>query len=264
MLEYFPALWVHWVALMTGIVSLLLSSGVRIIRWSVHQRGEPSRLINPSVPAILSQRSMRKKISEFPAWVLVVVGITGLFWAGFQTWRDEHLALKSAQKTLEELSSPKLVGSIEQTVIGESSDPALRGKTMVLFWMRIMNLGADSIASSYRLKVYLTDGKVFHTDIPERIQKTLRFQTGQILKDTTGTAIYEKTSEAPIVRGSAKFGLLQFVVWGESSREFQKPGTRYSVDFADVNGKIYTAEHVLTTSGQGQFLSFPGTPLVEK
>ena len=90
--EYLAALCTQWVALMSGIVSLLIGIGLRIGR---HVSG--------------------KNLFDIPDWILFCIGIVCLFFAGYKTWNDKDIALIALQ---EKLKAPEFVGEILQVTEG--------------------------------------------------------------------------------------------------------------------------------------------------
>jgi hypothetical protein len=65
MADYLSALWIHWVALMSGVVSLVLGIGLRV-----------GRRVSSKV----------RGWTDIPDWIFVIVGALCLFFAGYQAW----------------------------------------------------------------------------------------------------------------------------------------------------------------------------------
>jgi hypothetical protein len=93
--EYLAALWMHWVALMSGIVSLLIGIGLRVNR-----------------------RVSLNKLADIPDWIFISIGIICLFWAGYNAWDDKNTALITLQ---EKLKAPEFVGEIQTVIIGNNN-----------------------------------------------------------------------------------------------------------------------------------------------
>ncbi len=140
--------------------------------------------------------------------------------------------------------APKLVGNFEQIVTGDSPEPKAT-QAFILFTVR--NHAAPSIAEGWRLKVTGpgTNIELPPTTIPDSFtlsdsrtgKPKLRFHGKQ--------ALYEKAIE-PIPRGGLVRGWLRFVFEGVDQDRIRAPGTRWSLSFADVTGKHYESDYVMS------------------
>ena len=84
-MEYFSALWQHWVALMSGVVGVMIGLALRI-----------GRLVSTRV----------SKWPDIPDILFVVVGLGCLGFAGYQAWSDKRQELIKLQ---ERLQTPNLM-----------------------------------------------------------------------------------------------------------------------------------------------------------
>lgn len=166
-----------------------------------------------------------------------------LFIASFQAWkeqRDEVARKLETNKTLEanlkELSEPQLIGEIDQ-VFGGTMVPW--NQSGIMLWVKIRNLGMDSIADGYMLKITIPSGESYHfrsTVIPPKFMSDM----GVWMDKLDESALYDKTAESPILRGGAKTGILLFLLNGLQQREVHQVGTRLDLTFVDVKKKVNT------------------------
>jgi len=80
MADYIAALWAHWLALMTGIVTLLAGAAIRAIRR--FKRGDTdaaSALIADASGRIPEIKRHHQYLHEIPDWIFIVVGILCMF-----------------------------------------------------------------------------------------------------------------------------------------------------------------------------------------
>jgi hypothetical protein len=80
MREYLPALWTHWVSLMSGVIGLLICIGLRI-----------GRRVSPTISGW----------PDIPDYLFIGIGGCALFLAGYLAWSDEHSAAVDLRRKLE-------------------------------------------------------------------------------------------------------------------------------------------------------------------
>lgn len=205
----------HWVALMSGVVSLVLT---------------------------FLLRTRRKDISDRWFWLIAVCF---LLFASFLAWRDEHRSLiKTAEELAEERdpNTPRLNGKIEQVKVGKSTDSS---DAQVLIHLSVRNTGSQSIAEGFELGIKSVDFE--DHDTPSDIAKDYSLlPLDKSPKLTLGPqdSLTHMTAK-PIERGSLARGWLRFAVTGARPERLWRPGMKYTVSFADVLGKTYTAEYLV-------------------
>jgi hypothetical protein len=139
MQEYLPALWIHWVALMSGTISLFIAVGLRIGRRF-------SRVA--------------KGWSDIPDWIFISVGIVCLFWAGYGAWQDKNTALLDLQ---DKLKTPKFDGALGFVGTALSG----QGDTLLLVGGIITNpQGPESGIFGWTVEIECTDGTIVKGEIP--------------------------------------------------------------------------------------------------
>ena len=138
---YMLAVLGHWVALMSGGVSVLVSF----------------------------YKDIRRTAGKY---VLYVVAGMCVFFAGFQSWQDQYRIaddkqeqINSKQKQLDNLTKPDLRGEIYQAIFSRSGDEDQ--DSLIIITAGIKNFGAPSIIEGIGMRLKLTNGKEIHlVDLP--------------------------------------------------------------------------------------------------
>ena len=134
--EYLSALWMHWVALMSGIIGLLIGLGLRIGRRT-------SETI--------------KGWSDIPDWIFICIGLVGLFWAGYAAWQDKNQALIALEQKLQ---TPKFGGRLGAVFRGTRGSRG-KDKPLVIVGGTITNpLGPASGVIDWKMGIKFPDSRV--------------------------------------------------------------------------------------------------------
>src|SRR6266852_6758605 len=123
--HFLIALTTDWVALMSGIASVIL--------------------------AIIG---VAKKWERVPPWVFWWTAIICFFFSSIRVWTTEHRARLAAELK----STPNLLGDIEFASVFPK-DLQADTDTVVLLFARIANDGAPSFADVKEIKIILRDGR---------------------------------------------------------------------------------------------------------
>lgn len=241
--EYLAALLVHWVALMSGIVGLLIGIGLRIGRRT-------SETI--------------KKWNDIPDWLFICVGIILLFYAGYKAWDDQKKQVDDLKNKLTiemDKNTIKLGGEIRQiTTVTPSGN---KNKLGFLFTVSIWNSGADSAIRGYWAKAS------FENHILNNIQSAMISDEGLTLHGETGKplriyfpsdTIYEKTT-TPLTKGEFRTGIIYFEI--EKGDKIKDMESARKLDwilyFTDYLGKVYEIYFKKEEGHEGSVKYFPGT-----
>lgn len=205
--------------------------------------------------------------------VFVVFGITYLFVACFFVWRDEHNVLsaeqKAHEKTTRELddakkrNAPDLRGEIRGSSLGTQSGTSKEipsGTPMLTLFVRISNLGAQSVVRDYALSIDLPDrGRVVIPPIH------LSGDELRLFRDNSSTinykmedAIYLKTAREPIKTGDMKEGFIVFPVPGVSKDQVARAISTVVLSYSDVTTKVYPVKY---EPSEHQITFLPSAPL---
>jgi hypothetical protein len=235
---YLQAVLTHWVALMSGGVSVLVTF----------------------------YQQIRKTAGKY---VLYVVAAMCVFFAGFQAWQDQYALTATTtsentnlHKQLDALDKPDLKAEIDEFVTGRvalafENGKSTTGPASVLIVMSIRNLGADSIAEGYNLQVFGVDGGFIGNGTMELLPDN--FKLGYF-KVTNDQLLTNKSEEIPIPRGGSRKGYLFFVIENVDVSLLQRMGTKFVVSFKDVTGRPYSVESVVTHHTLSKNPSwYPGT-----
>jgi hypothetical protein len=215
----------HWVALMSGIVSLLITLVLRI------KKVEPRDKIFWSIAAFC------------------------FFIAFFLAWRDEHVSVQNTKQELvreKDENVPKLRGRIEQVAIRESPD--LNG-TQVFVHLSIGNIGGPSKVNDFLLDVESPEtphkdskgSDLQYKDKPAKFPKETISALGE--KKSKVTIHYQESMDAkmvdPIERGDRVSGWLMFLIKGEGEEpeNIQRAKNKFTISFRDVWGQTYSASY---------------------
>lgn len=189
--------------------------------------------------------------------VLAIIGF--LFVAFFMSWRDEHLAVITAQAQMDR-SKPKLVGSIDML----SSSPAPNPENaLIVLTAHVKNLGAPSIAEFADCTIKTASGKIIDGEfgpIPYGLsihftEPKLPHQKGEpAMIYTRDDNLLVKATGSPIQSGGAVSGWLYFIVRGIKANEILNPGTIVSISVGDVSGQKIILTHTITASNTSKGL----------
>ena len=235
MSDYFSALWVHWVQLMSGVIGLLIGIGLRA-----------GRRVSTTI----------RSWSDIPDWLFIIIGVVGLFWAGYLAWKDQQDVAIKTTANLTELSMPKLRGNIDFFVSSEAGQ-----ELGIMMVVTIYNTGAPTIVEQYRLLIepqggpalpiarpsQLTDEQIWHS--PEPGGPAFRFLRSESLID--------KTVVNPIIKGGSAKGNILFVVQNSGIITRTTPKIKLTLSFRDINNKEWftTTESTLAIP---KLQGFPG------
>lgn len=228
--EFRDFLWAvasNWVALMSGLVSVLVAAYLRL-----------------------------KKKSDIASTGFWIVAAMCLYLGCFLAWRDEHRSKVSALSSLSELTTPRLQCHIDQVDI--ASGRWFKHRTLLLLWASITNLGSDSTADSYTLTATTTDGTEIQFD-PILLPPRMNFTDIGFSLETGQSALYDKTAEQPIPKGGARKGILAFVTDRSAPDSLRKHGVTLVMSVNDVLGKTSRASYAMKGVSEG-FKYIPGTP----
>ncbi len=207
----------HWVALMSGGIILVM-----LTLWERH-----------------SSRNV-------PSWFFWGIVVLMIFLAFYLAWRDKHLALLQAEKALEEerqQNRPNFIPSIEQVATGRY----LQLDCPIMFvLMSIRNTGAQSIAGAWSLTL---KGNGMDKTVPAAYLGERKHLSGESVQGVLRVedTLYEKTQQ-PIPHNGIVSGWLVFVIEGAKVGSADVPGTKFTISFRDVYGKIYEASDEFTAT----------------
>jgi hypothetical protein len=213
LLSFLVAVASHWVALMSGIVSLLITIVLRI------RKVEPRDKIFWSIAALC------------------------FLFAFFLTWRDEHTSLIDTKQQLlkeKDQNSPRLSGKIEPVIIVDSGNA--KG-TQIFINLSILNTGGTSIADSFLLEIKSPDFQFKNSpaEFPKEYTLPIEEKKSNITLHSQDS-IEEKTAKA-IERGHLVQGWLRFVVDGIKPEIIRRPKTQFTVSFKDVLRQTYSVTY---------------------
>jgi len=204
----------------------------------------------PRVRAWLNEKALLDRFVP----LLWVVGAFCIVWGFYVAWKDQYNARVQAEKKLEGLTRPKLIGVMDQLVAGNT--PELGG-IQVFVVVSIKNDGAPSIAQAFqmRIKADSYDATERPTFIPEGFK--LIGEGGKILAEFHEADTWQRKAETAITQGVRVRGWLRFVFKGISADQLQTAKNRIrEVYFKDIKDQEYTVtDKTLDTSG---ILYYPG------
>lgn len=171
----------------------------------------------------------------------------------FLAWREQrrradHLEAEVARER--DSNATKLVGRIEQTIVGEARE--LPNLAICHINVTIINEGAPSLVHHWKVSVSIA-GKVYDSSLDTIPNNTLiDIKTSEPLRLMASDAIYEKTLN-PIPRGGLARGWLRVSISGLSRMAIAKAmkgeGAKWSVSFEDYKGTVYSTS--FTSVGEG-------------
>lgn len=182
--------------------------------------------------------------------IFIVAFLLGAF---FLAWRDEQHAklqldrqVKSLQGTLDSLSKPKFIATIDDVRLGTNS---LSRETVVFIFLSIRNEGAPSIAEAWSLKL---DRSSEHKEIKASMFPEFQTQDSMTIPEPDGIfrlrlddILYEKAIRTPIQRGALVSGWTIFIepTMGleKELMDTKRPFT-WTVIFHDVAGREHRTE----------------------
>jgi hypothetical protein len=158
-------------------------------------------------------------------------------------------ATPAPEKVKPETLVPRLKLGIDSVAAGEVQHGKYDG-TSVLVIANLINEGAPSIASGWRLTVTLVGGRSVETmptylDPSGIAQGDLEDGKGPF-KLSLADLLYLKVAEHPIETGSKIRGILMFDFPMYSPDETKKAGTRFVLRCTDFKGKTITAKFTFT------------------
>jgi hypothetical protein len=220
--DYLSALFGHWVASMSGVISLSIGVWLRIRRWRSNSQD-----------------------SDIPNKAFLIIGLVFVFYAGYQTWGDEHRKALQLQVNLDALTVPHLVATISSTFVAPSGGTG--ENSLVTIEVHIKNTGAPSIAEHFAIAAF-RGGKQFKVDVLPARNIVLYFGPNTNSPGGSYSALDylpRKAFENPIPHGGATGGFMQAVVSGLKQKETAARGTTLRVTFTDVAGKACQAEYAM-------------------
>lgn len=193
--------------------------------------------------------------AQYWRWVWIAFVVSAFIsWFGLNSQlRTANNAIAEKDRALVDLSKPKLQGHIDQISIG----PMGEYPTVVLLWVSIHNLGADSIADSYALQATLPDGS--HIDLTQAtVPPHIVLRQWALQMDTNQGTLYDKTYEQPIPRGGSRNGILFFSA-NVSPEVLKQRSTTFRLTFKDIQERVNAASYTIEgISGKPKYI--PGTP----
>lgn len=222
--EWVAALWVHWVTLMSGVVSLLVGLWYRF---------GPSR------------RDLTNR-------AFIGVGAACIMLASYQAWMDEHQALLAERV----LHSPRLeIELLEASLFSKLDDP---NSTGILLIANLNNRGAPSVASHWELDVEIPNNPMLKADLGYMKTDEIRMQRfpgdPEMRQLFASDLLYDKAGSNPIPTGGSVTGWLLFFLDGIPYHKSEHPSSVLTLRFQDIAGHVYTVRKPL-----GPFMKKPVT-----
>jgi len=233
---FFDAIAADWVALMSGIGSIVL--------------------------LLLGLTVYYKK--PLPRWTIIAVGVICFVFAAVRIWTTEHRLRVATDAKFTELTVPQLHVSIDEMGVGNFTPTPIKGSDRrplpppfigATLTASVTNTGAPSIAEAWTLVIELTDGQKTPVLLPEFVNPQGTYLShgdlsgGPDWQVSPSDALYLKAMSKPIERGMKVRGFLMFRVEHYTQAELTKKGTRFILSCVDVAGKQATGE-----------LAFKGAP----
>ena len=222
--EYLGALLPHWIALMSGVVS------VAITFWE-------------------------KIHDSIGKYVLYTVAAMCVFLAGFQAWEDQHRATIEAQNKLEGLTTPKLTADFGEALGTSEANPA---DSVITLSGLIKNQGAPTVLDNWSLDAELPDrtihGHLLFVPTPKQ-NIEMQNRKGQIMFYLSGAEHWVRiTRDSPIVPGGGKQGWINALLPSVTNEELRAKKATIVLSCRDVNGKQWFFRDTL---GEGKEASEP-------
>jgi hypothetical protein len=214
-LGFFQALLSHWVLLMSGTASVILTVIGFARNWA-----------------------------NTPRWAVGITAAICFFLAIVGTWTTENRKFiaeqeknKQLEKTLAEQFYPALEGEILNVGFPDYLTPnKLPNKVRVAVMAYIRNTGMDSFVDGWTFSVSLPDGRTEKTEISYKVENE-KFRIGH--KGFTFTEKDALDSKLPVKRGDKIGGILIFEFNGLPRELLAQKGSRFTLSFKDVRGKLY-------------------------
>src|ERR1035437_8572062 len=182
---------------------------------------------------------------ELPRWIVLVVAAVCFFLASARVWTTEHRAYLRTEKSLKELTTPKLGCKITTMV----SAKLKRGdkNSFLVVGGTITNQGAPTVLDLWRVAIRFHDGSILRAEpmVPLGPGGRLSITGGALgLEPEDGWA--HKAACDPIETGGAAAGWLYFVIRNLPTDEFwDHHPTAVILNVTDVNGKEWSFEQAI-------------------
>jgi len=235
--DFLAALFGDWVALMSGIGSVVL--------------------------LVLSLTAFYNKPT--PRWIVIAVAAICFFLASVRVWTTEH------RKYLEEArkNTPQLVAEIQQLCVGGSTTdrdtgkPYIKDGTPVLVIATVENTGMPSVARGWKASVQTPEGKVVVGESHYVPPNIIVGDKGNQRRLSGDDALYDKAM-TPIPQGGAITGVLLFVFKDITAEQIFKTNSIVTLEFEDILKKKLTATFKMSGK-RDENLYFPGmkSPLIQ-
>jgi hypothetical protein len=213
--HFLIALTTDWVALMSGIASVIL--------------------------AIIG---VAKKWERVPPWVFWWTAIICFFVSSIRVWTTEHRTRLAAELK----NTPNLLGDIEFASVFPK-DLQTDADTVVLLFARIVNDGAPSFADVKEIKIILRDGRelqLVSIGVPANgvSPQSEPGKPGPYFPARDYLPI--KALSQPIPTGGAVLGWTWGLAEGATKDEVNDPATMVILAFTDIKGKYYESRKSLS------------------
>lgn len=184
--------------------------------------------------------------------VLAYIAIAFLFFAFFNTWRDQkqkvqaltnqNKALQSELEKEKDRSKPKLFAELSQIAVAPNGADSI---LTILGSIKNDPTGAPSIADDIRIYVNIPGHEEAEGELipPPSGSLTLGYEGGSV-KLLTEDFLPRKTVRAPIPAGGAAFGWLSVRVRALTREQIMSNGTVIRMTFKDIRGNLGTVEKV--------------------
>jgi hypothetical protein len=217
----------HWVSLMSGIASVVLTILGFVRRWDT-----------------------------FPRRVIWITALACFLIAAIKVWTTEHQDRIKAEAELEELTKPKLSGVIEGRVFGVAE--AKNNQSIVTLNPLITNTGAPSVALDFNVQIELFDGRkpnvmVIPPPRPDQYFTLVAEHKVGSVSFLGSDFVPRKASINPIPKGGVAEGFIAVLV-GAKREDIFRPETSIILVWKDVNGAPYSCG--MHPKGRGQFPDF--------
>ena len=223
--EFILALVTDWVALMSGIASVILS--------------------------ILG---LTRKWQQVPNWVWWSAAAICFLFANARIWTTEHRARIDAENKLtvkeNEHPKPDLVGEIQQTLWVDA-----KPNSVLFALIRIKNVGSlPSITEGFHFIANAANIEQAPTVFPREGIKVNNLQQQRIAEFHPDNDITTRIMN-PIMPGSALVGWLYFVIPHTDTEKMM--GVEKEIKFFDILGRAYVAQ--VPNPGPSGLFYFPGS-----
>jgi hypothetical protein len=222
-MDYLQALASDWVALMSGIAGVALTLVGAFLDWK-----------------------------SVPGRVVWIVAVLCLACSSVRIWYIEHAKVAEErekvaklEKKFEEQFYPALGGEISNVGFPDYLTPnksphKIRVAVMAYIW----NTGMDSFVDGWTLAVSLPDGRTEKTEISYKVENE-KCRIGN--KGFTFSEKDALDSKLPVRRGDKIGGIRVFEFNGLPLELLTQKGSRFTLSFKDVRGKLYQTPPSATT-----------------